>query len=248
MTRAHQDDQQAATGSQVVVFDLDGTLVAGDSFGAFLRHLITRAPLRCAATMLTAPVWVPAWLAPPTRLTAERFVAWMATVGLDEQTFKAAARGFAAQHAGPEAGRTAAAALTRVREHREAGDRVIVATGCAAVLAQEVCALIGLDGVEVVASTLTRRRWGLPEAVPARGCGKLRALEAAGVRLPVDHAYSDSFSDLPLLAAARTAHVVDPSSRDEVRLLRALGADVEVLRWANTAQHDPSRRADQRKR
>lgn len=30
MTRAHQDDQQAATGSQVVVFDLDGTLVAGD--------------------------------------------------------------------------------------------------------------------------------------------------------------------------------------------------------------------------
>lgn len=248
MTRAHQNDHHAAPSSQVVVFDLDGTLVAGDSFGAFLRHLITRAPLRCAAAVLTAPAWVPAWLAPPTRLTAERFLVWLATLGLDEKVFGATARDFAAQHAGPEAGRTAAAALTQVREHLDAGDRVIVATGCAAPLAQEVCAVIGLDGVEVIASTLTRHRWGLPEAVPARGSGKLRALEAAGIRLPVDHAYSDSFSDLPLLAAARTAHVVDPSPRDQVRLLRALGVDVEVLRWATARQRGPSRRADQRKR
>lgn len=28
-----------------MVFDLDGTLVAGDSFGAFLRHLIMRRRL-----------------------------------------------------------------------------------------------------------------------------------------------------------------------------------------------------------
>ena len=39
--------------------------------------------------------------------------------------------------------------------------------------------------------------------VPARGDAKLRALRAAGVRLPVDHAYSDSLADLPLLLNAR---------------------------------------------
>lgn len=218
---------------QVVVFDLDGTLVAGDSFGAFVRHLIARHRLRYGVAVLTAPAWLPAFLLPPTRLMTERYLVWLAAVGMDEDAFAAAAGDFAAHHAGASAGRTAAAALARVRQHEAAGHRVIVATGCAAPLAHQVCAVIGLDGVEVVASTLVRRRWGLPRrAVPVRGEGKLRALQAAGVRLPVDHAYSDSLSDLPLLSAARTAHVVDPTARDLARLRRELGEDVDLLRWA----------------
>ncbi|MGY1651320.1 haloacid dehalogenase-like hydrolase [Geodermatophilus sp. SYSU D01119] len=77
--------------------------------------------------------------------------------------------------------------------------------------------MIGLPDVEVVATDLRRGRWGpLAQAVPARGEGKLEALRAAGVPLPVDHAYSDSASDLPLLRAA-------------------LGPGVEVLRWAGSA-------------
>jgi phosphatidylglycerophosphatase C len=217
----------------VVVFDLDGTLVAGDSFGAFLRSLLVRRPLRGLAALVSGAVWLPALLLPPTRLSAERYLVWLAAVGMNEETFAAAAREFAAQYAGPATGRAAAAALARVREHLDAGDRVIVATACAAPLAQEVCAVIGLGDVEVVSSTLTRRRWGFPaRAVPARGHGKLTALRAAGVGLPVDHAYSDSVSDLPLLLAARTAHVVDPGPRDWRRLQRELGADVDLLRWA----------------
>ena len=128
----------------VVVFDLDGTLVAGVSFGAFLRHLLTRQPARLAAALLTA----------------------------------------------------------------------------------------GLEDVEVVASELRRTRWGLPApAVPARGEGKAQALRAAGVPIPVDHACSDSASDLPLLRAARVRHLVDPS-RGLARVRVAPGPDVEVLRWA----------------
>lgn len=232
MGSAQPDGEHVGRRRQVVVFDLDGTLVTGDSFGAFLRHLIIRHRLRCGAAVVTAPVWASAWLVPLTRLTAERYLVWLATVGMGEEAFAVAARGFAAHHAGPAAGRATAAALARVREHLSAGHRVIVATGCAAPLAQEVCAVLGLEEVEVVASTLTRRRWGLPQAAPARGAGKLRALETAGVQLPVDHAYSDSYSDLPLLRAARTAHIVDPTPRNGARLRRVLGDDVEVLRWA----------------
>lgn len=222
------DDQR-----RTVVLDLDGTVVAGDAFGAFLRHLITRHRVRRSVALLTAGAWLPALSIPPARLTAERWLVWLAAAGMDETAFAAAARRFAGGHAGPESGRTSAAAVARVRQHLADGDRVVVATGCAAPLAREVCAAAGLDGVEVVASTLVRRRWGPPRrVVPARGAAKLRALADAGVGQPVDHAYSDSFSDLPLLLAARTAHVVDPSPRDLVRLRRALGDDVEVLRWA----------------
>ncbi len=215
MPGPREDDGQVSRQRPVVVFDLDGTLVAGESFGAFLRHLITRRHLRLIVAVVTAPAWLPALLVAPTRLYAERYLVWLAAAGLDDEAFAAAARAFAAQHAGPAAGRAATAAVARVREHVDAGDRVIVATACAAPLAPQVCAAIGLEGVEVVCSTFTWSRWGLPApAVLAGGLGKLRALEAAGVELPVDHAYSDSVSDLPLLLAARTPHVVDPTPRD----------------------------------
>jgi phosphatidylglycerophosphatase C len=219
-----------------VVFDLDGTLVAGDSFGLFLRQLLTRSPVRLAAALLTAPLWVPAMAVPGPRVVAERFLVWLALVGVGEQAFGAAVRDFAARHAGPAAGRAAAAGLHRLREHADRGDRVVVATGCAAPLAEEVCAVLALDGVEVVGTSLVRGRWGFPErAVPARGEGKVRALEEVGVRFPVAHAYSDSPTDLPLLRRAVVAHVVDPSPRDLVRLRRELGDDVDVLRWAGRA-------------
>lgn len=218
---------------ETVVFDLDGTLVAGDSFSAFMRALVMGHRGRRWVAAVSAPAWLLALSVPLTRPRAERFILWLAAAGMDERVYADAARAFAAEHAGPRGGRTTAAALARVRHHLERGDRVIVATGCAAPLAQEICAVIGLEGVQVVASTATRRRWGPPALVlPARGDAKLRALRAAGVRLPVDHAYSDSVADLPLLLNARVAHVVDPTPRDLRRLRRELGDDVDLLHWA----------------
>ncbi|MGY1698760.1 haloacid dehalogenase-like hydrolase [Geodermatophilus sp. SYSU D00766] len=223
----------AAGRRQTVVVDLDGTLVAGDSFGAFLRSLLAGHPLRLAAALLTAPVWLPALALGPVRVSAERWLVWLAAVGLDAEAFAAAARSFAGEHAGVAGGRAAVAAVARLRGHLDRGDRVVVATACPVPLAVEVCRVIGLGEVEVVASDLRRTRWGLPSrTVPARGRGKLQALRAAGVALPVDHAYSDSASDLPLLRAARVPHVVDPTPRDLARLRRELGADVDLLRWA----------------
>ncbi|WP_299036062.1 haloacid dehalogenase-like hydrolase [uncultured Pseudokineococcus sp.] len=221
---------------EVVVVDLDGTLVAGDAFAALLRHLLSRHRLRLLAAVVAAPLWAPALVLPPTRSVAERGLVWLAGLGLDDGAFAEEARRVAAVHADADGGRVAAAGVERVREHLRRGDRVVVATGCAEPLAREVCAVMGLGDVEVVASTLVRHRWRFPEPVlHARGPGKMRALEAAGVVLPVDHAYSDSARDVPLLRAARVPHVVDPSRRDLRRLRRALGDDVEVLRWAGTA-------------
>ncbi|PPK93523.1 phosphatidylglycerophosphatase C [Kineococcus xinjiangensis] len=215
---------------QCVVFDLDGTLVASDSFGRLVARVLRRSPARLCLAAVTAPVWLLLGARAATRLQAERIVVWTATVGLDRARFEALLHDFAAEHAGEPGGRRIPLALQRLRQHVEAGDRVVVATACAEPLAREVCHVLGLRGVEVVAGSFTPHRWRLPGAVPTRGEGKLRALRAAGVELPVDHAYSDSVADLPLLLAARTAHLVRPSPRHLPLLLRALGPEVEVLR------------------
>ena len=227
------DFRATAGARRTVVFDLDGTLVTGDSYSAFVRTTVIRHPGRRIAALLAAPLWLPALRIRRARPAAERLLVWLAGAGMDDEAFAAAARDFAAEHAGMASGRAVTGALERLREHIDRGDRVIVATGCAAPLAQEICSVIGLQGVEVLTSTVTRRRWGPPVRIlPARGHGKLAMLEAAGVALPVDPAYSDSLVDLPLLLNARTAHVVDPTPRDRRRLRRALGADVDLLRWA----------------
>lgn len=217
------------TARAVVVVDLDGTLVRGDAFGLFLVHLLRRRPARAVVAVVTAPAWLPALLVAPVRLTAESYLVWVAAVGMTAEDFGAEAARFAVGHAGPRSARVMSSLVERLEEHRRRGDRVVVATGCASPLAELVCGALGLDGVEVVASRLDRTRWGLPRAVPARGEGKLRALASAGVPLPVDHAYSDSCSDLPLLRAARVPHVVDASPRHLRRLRRALGDDVDVI-------------------
>jgi phosphatidylglycerophosphatase C len=217
-------------GRRTAVFDLDGTLLTGDSFGGLLRRLITGSPVRLVAVVALAPLGLALLARPRTRQWAERWVVWVATAGRTEESFADVVREFAAAHAGEAGGRRIEAALRRAREHLDAGDRVIVATACAEVLAVAVRDALELDGAEVVASSFTRRRWTLPRGVPARGAAKVRALEAAGVPLPVDDAYSDSAHDLPLLRAARTAHLVCPKPADEKVLRRALGPEVEVLR------------------
>ncbi|MEJ5913700.1 haloacid dehalogenase-like hydrolase [Pseudokineococcus sp. 1T1Z-3] len=224
-----RESEEPTPEQAVAVFDLDGTLLSGDSFGFFLAHLMRRPPARAVVAVVTAPAWLPAFLLSPTRLVAERYLVWLAAVGMTDEDFTAEAASFAAGHAGSRPGRATSAVVARLREHQSRGDRVVVATGCASPLAELVCDALGLDGVEVVASRLTRSRWGLPRATPARGDGKLRALAAAGISLPVDHAYSDSSADLPLLRAARVPHVVNASPRDLRRLRRALGGDVHVM-------------------
>ncbi|WP_432573139.1 haloacid dehalogenase-like hydrolase [Kineococcus sp. SYSU DK005] len=215
---------------QCVVFDLDDTLLSTDSFARFLTHLLRRSPARLALVALTAPAWLTLGARRTSRLHAERIVVWAATVGLHPTCFQELMCGFAAEHAGPGGGRRIDLALARLHEHRAAGDRVVIATGCAQPLALALCDALGLEDVEVVASAFTAHRWRLPHAVPARGQAKVHALLAAGVELPVEHAYSDNLTDLPLLRAARTAHLVRPRARELPALLEALGEDVEVLR------------------
>ncbi|WP_432524009.1 haloacid dehalogenase-like hydrolase [Kineococcus sp. SYSU DK006] len=215
---------------QCVVFDLDDTLLTTDSFARLLTHPLRRSPARLALVALSAPAWLTLGARRTRRIHAERLVVWAATVGLHPARFHELLRAFAAEHAGPGGGRRIDLALARLHKHLSAGDRVIIATGCAQPLARALCDALGLQDLQVVASAFTAHRWRLPQAVPARGQAKVRALRAAGVELPVEHAYSDSLADLPLLRAARTAHLVRPRARELPALMEALGEDVEVLR------------------
>ncbi|MEZ0163285.1 haloacid dehalogenase-like hydrolase [Kineococcus sp. LSe6-4] len=203
---------------RAVVVDLDGTLVAGDAFGAFLLRRWRRSPPRLVAALALAPLLL-------LDRRAELLVVATATVGTTQAALRRSWGEHAVRHA--RAG-VITETLDRVGEHRAAGDRVVVATACAEPLARLVLDALGLADVELVATAYEHRRWRTPRAAAIRGGAKVEALRRAGIELPVEHAYSDSLRDLPLLLAARTPHLVRPRRRDLPRWRRRLG-DVEVL-------------------
>jgi phosphatidylglycerophosphatase C len=226
----------------VAVFDLDGTLLRGDTTAEFIRGLIWRSPLRAAVAVASAPVLVPSFFVPFARRYAITALLWIATVGLPPGRFEALMEEFAVQHAA-EDGRIMVA-LDRLHAHLEAGDRVVIATGCADWLASAVCRALGLDTVEVVAARLQQgRRFVRPSrgcsmwnAMPAAtgtfsyGVEKVRRLAAAGISIPVAYAYTDSVNDLPLLLAATERYVVDPGPRLLRRIRAHAGPECAPLR------------------
>jgi phosphatidylglycerophosphatase C len=228
-------------GRPVAVFDLDGTLLRGDTTVEFIRGLILRSPARTAAALLIVPLG-PFFFMPFSRRYAIALLLWIATAGLPPREIDAMVQRFAAAHAAE--GNRIRVVLDRLHAHLAAGDRVVIATGCADWLASAVCRALGLDTVEVVAARLRQGRTfvrpspecGMWDALPTSagvmsfGLEKLRRLAAAGITFPVAYAYTDSSTDLPLLLAATERHVVEPS-RGHLRRIRAkAGPGCVVLR------------------
>lgn len=214
----------------VAVFDLDGTLLRGDSFSRFGRQLVFRGSFRTAATLLLAPLLAPFMLLPPTRRFAAAGFLWLATAGVSAEHFTTLAERFAEGHAGEDSGNRIAAALERLHAHLAAGDRVVIATACAEPLAVAICRELGLSGVEIVAAQVRPgRSGGMRPVRGCRGAQKVHRLRAVGIRTPVEYAYTDSAADIPLLLAARNRYLVAPTPGHHRIILDKVGDGCTVL-------------------
>lgn len=224
---ADTDERRLMTAStrRVAVFDLDGTLVRGDSFAQFARRLLFRQRWRAAVSLVLAPLLAPRLFLSATRRVAITGFLWLASAGLSEAQFTALARQFAVIHAQNHV----TVALDRLQQHLAIGDRVIIITACADPLATAICSELGLSEVEVLAARLRAGRTGMWPILGCQGPQKAQRLRDAGVTLPVDYAYTDSLSDLPLLRAATHRYLIEPSRQHLARLQTALPGAVTVL-------------------
>lgn len=212
-----------------MLFDLDFTLIRCDSFAAFLRHLIAADWRRAAWAAATAPALPLLWLHPRLILAGASAFSWIATVGAREPLEDLADRFVAREFA--DSRHVCAEALARLREHQAAGDRVIVVTGAAELIARRVCATLAGSELDVVGSTLRHWRGGWIADEHCYGAQKVARLAAHGVTPPWDTVYTDSASDLPLLRHARRRVLVNPRASSRRRVTAALGGDVEIMSW-----------------
>ena len=221
--------EPAAT-PRVVVFDFDGVLVRGDSFESFLRWRLRAHPWRGLPALPLLPfvplllrsAWGKGWLA--------RLFTRLATWGDSEASFRRAVATFAGRF-GADAANFHADGIAVLQAHRAAGDRVIVASASEHGLLGALLSTLGLGEVEHLGSDVAVTRFGLHVRRHHYGAMKPVALAEHYGLSRWDIAYSDAWSDLPLLEQADEAVVVNPSAELAERFRETLGDKLRVVAW-----------------
>lgn len=218
----------------LVVFDFDHTLYDGDSGGHLFAWMIRRAWWRRLLALLIAPVFAPLIAFLPTRRVGISGFVWAGSVGLHRRRdLDALIDRYVLLHTETIRRRLLPVALEVLHRHREAGDRVVVATGAPPELARAILAFVAHEDLPVV-GTLVGPRLGAVVAV--RHCHaemKMTMLREAGFTAPIAIAYSDSFADLPLLRAAARPVVVNPKDSAVALFRQALPDGTPILNWGS---------------
>lgn len=216
----------------LVVFDFDHTLYDGDSGTHLFKWLIGRAWWRMLLALLIVPVCGPmiAWM--PTRRRGISGFVWVGTLGMRTVAdFDTETDRYVMVHTDAIKERLLPIALDVLRAHREAGDRVVIATGAPPELARAILAFVAHEDLPVI-GTRVGPKFGAIGAV--RHCHyrmKMTMIRDAGFTAPVDKAYSDSSADLPLLQAAQHPVVVNPKAKRVAMFRRVLPAGTPILNW-----------------
>jgi phosphatidylglycerophosphatase C len=217
--------------TQIAVFDLDGTLLAGDSTAAWLRMLLLSSWLRLIVAAITLPtclflIWFPA-----SRRIGASVLLWIATVGYDQNTLVDSIEAFVKRfEQGERSIRWRNDGLEAMDRHLAAGDRVLVVTAAPLWLAERL--LASRPDVRVLGSTLVRRWGGWLVGHHCYGKEKCRTLEQNGYGTAWDYAYTDSYDDAPLLAAAgKHGYIVNARPGVLGRLTARGHSRISQLRW-----------------
>jgi phosphatidylglycerophosphatase C len=222
-----------AGSSTSAVFDLDGTLLAGDSTGHWLQETLRASPLRFAAGLAVLPAAGPLLLHPVSRPTGALPLFWLATLGLDERALRDSFAAFVTRvQRGQGALRWRERGLSTLERHLGLGHRVVVVTGAPVLLARALLDARGLGQRVTVLGTLLRRRargWTVHRH--CHGAEKCRFLADAGYGSAWGYAYSDSAEDTPILARASQPFLVNGRPRVVAALQRQRVPRLQPLSW-----------------
>lgn len=221
-----------AADAPLVVFDFDHTLYDGDSGSHLFKWLIERAGWRWLLALLVAPVAGPMVAFLPTRRAGISVFVWVGSLGVHTHAaLDALITTYVAKHAAAIQARLLPIALEVFRQHRAAGDRVLVATGAPPALARAILAFAGQDDVPVIGTLLAPNMGGMGVQRHCHYAMKMQMLRDAGYTQPVAVAYSDSSADLPLLHAAQQPVVVNPKAWRVAMFRRVLPPATRILNW-----------------
>lgn len=209
----------------LALFDLDHTLLDGDSNSLWMHYLIERGLLD-AATLKTQADYLAQYAAETLDIVEylDFHLGLLRAKTLDD--WLPVRDAFIASEIRP---RLPEAAIAMVKEHRVRGDHTAIITATHHFLAAGIGDVFQMPVIAPCPRLRDDRIVGVIESTICYRERKIDCLELFLAREDWDapaeerHFYSDSINDLPLLAAVGNPHVVNPDAR--------LAAEAEARGW-----------------
>ncbi len=215
----------------LALFDLDNTLLAGDSdylWGCFLaskglvdKHIYEEANLRFYEDYKQGTLDIHEFLSFALTPLAEN----------DADDLRAMHEEFMEEHIKPIMN---PAGKDKVEEHRSQGDHLVIITATNSFVTGPIASAFGInDLIATEPEMLNGQYTGKIDGIPCFQEGKItklnRWLENSGMNLEGSYFYSDSHNDLPLLEQVSFPVVVDP---DEIleKVARERGWPIQTFR------------------
>ena len=217
--------------TRLAVFDLDGTLLVGDSTAVWLRMLLFASWPRCIAAAIVLPVCLILIWIRSSRKVGASILLWIATAGYDQDAITQSMQTFIRRfEQGDCAVRWRSDGLATMQRHLAADDRVIVVTAAPGWLAAQL--LASWSEVRVLGSTLVRRWGGWVIDEHCFGEEKCRALQQNGYGSAWEVVYTDSYADAPLLAGAtECGFIVNPRRGLVAKVKARTQSRISPLHW-----------------
>ncbi|WP_319408507.1 haloacid dehalogenase-like hydrolase [uncultured Desulfosarcina sp.] len=220
----------------VAVFDFDKTLIDSDVAYHFLNTAIKASKVRRMVVGMLTPVLLPFFLIRPTRIIAMSMMMWIATFPIQGKTPRNVFGSFAPRVWSPPINaRFYDEGLNALAAHRRLGHRLLIISGSPQELVRQVAQPVLEGDIEIIGSPIAPFLGGLIYRSYCMGIGKIQLARELGVLDNYwDYGYSDSATDIPLLAHCRHRFLVNPDKETIKRTKAALGDRVTILKWTIT--------------
>lgn len=200
---------------KLAIFDLDNTLLGGDSDHAWGEFLISQGLAEAESHRRQNDAFYAQYKAGTLNMTEYLEFAISPVVGFSRERLDALHQQFMAEFVEPM---MLPAAQTLVRTHLDAGDICLIVTATNRFVTEPIARRLGVH--DLIATDLEEMAGvytGKIAGIPCFQAGKITKLQEwinnkADQPLDLKHSifYSDSFNDIPLLEAAGSAVAVDP--------------------------------------
>lgn len=214
----------------LAIFDLDDTLIGGNSPSLWTAHLAQQGWLDGESFIPREQQLVALYAARQVTLEAYLAHTLQPLVGRTPEEVDYLAGPFVEEVIEPL---IHSDAMRCVSEHRQRGDRVLIISATPTFLVRAIAERLGIEDVLGTDLVLAHGHYsGAIDGIAAAREGKLHKLEQwlveQGEHIEGAHFYSDSINDLPLLQRVEQPHAVNP---DPALRAQAEQAGWDILDW-----------------
>ncbi|AGH37141.1 haloacid dehalogenase-like hydrolase [Acinetobacter baumannii] len=215
---------------EIVVFDLDGTLLSGDSTKAWLTDKLKSNLLRFIAALIVTPVALPLMKFKKYKSRGASLYLWIATYGVNEKELEYSFKNFS-----NNINETTFSSLywfeqgiAEVKDHLANGRIVFIATAAPEKLAKVLLDSINLN-VQIIGTPLQNKLGGWVSGIHCRAEEKVRRLNKVDIKQPWFATYSDDIDDdLPILMGAKKPYLIN-SDNNKIKNIKI--KNLKLLNW-----------------